>query len=230
MRKFHWIHEFVAPLTVVLFGLGIFFAWQIQSFSLGIVAFLSLYAFPLVLHRIQMFFTPIPLGATPISKGAFHPWLASHRIQKIYMLFPFLEAFLMLVPGLFSLWLRLWGSKVGENVYFAPSVRIHDRSLVHIGDNVIVGDETKLVSHIVTRVGASTRVICDPVVIHSHKLIGGYSILPAGAKIKDIKFLPSHSLCPVGSVDQYFSLSKFGMEKLQLQETVSFEQKSKISV
>lgn len=44
----------------------------------------------------------------------------------------------LLIPGIFSCWLRLWGAKVGRDVYWTTRLEIADRSLLEIGDRIRV--------------------------------------------------------------------------------------------
>ena len=60
---------------------------------------------------------------------------AGHQLQVLYSAFPALR----LVPGLYSAWLRLWGSRVGRAVYWTPQVKITDRGLLKVGDGVVFG-------------------------------------------------------------------------------------------
>ncbi|MDJ0694669.1 GH3 auxin-responsive promoter family protein [Mastigocoleus sp. MO_188.B34] len=43
-----------------------------------------------------------------------------------------------LLTEVITLWLRLWGSKVGEGIYWTPKIEIADRGLLEIGDRVRV--------------------------------------------------------------------------------------------
>ena len=53
-----------------------------------------------------------------------------------------------LVPGLYSLWLRIWGSRVGRLVYWSPGLEVLDRSLLDVGDQVVFGIGVRLNPHV----------------------------------------------------------------------------------
>ena len=69
----------------------------------------------------------------------------------IFCRLPMLEEIMRLVPGLYSLWLRLWGARVGRLTYWGAGLRILDRSFLHIGDDVIFGAAVRLNPHVLTR-------------------------------------------------------------------------------
>ena len=47
--------------------------------------------------------------------------------QTLFSRLSFLEECIRMIPGLYSLWLRLWGSQIGSLTYWAPGTRILDR-------------------------------------------------------------------------------------------------------
>src|SRR6266851_3058498 len=72
-------------------------------------------------------------------------WLAGVAFC-LYAL-PLLELFLQLTPGAFSLWLRLWGSRIGRRVHWTPRVEIADRSMLAVGDDVVFGHKVECYAH-----------------------------------------------------------------------------------
>lgn len=102
----------------------------------------------------------------------------------IYAAIPAFEAFLRLVPGLYSAWLRLWGSKVGKRVYWTPLVEIIDRHMLRIGDDVIFGHRVVCSSHVVSRKENGEFVLLLRYIrIGSGSFIGALSRLGPGVKI-----------------------------------------------
>ena len=71
--------------------------------------------------------SPLHQRLSRLSDRTYAPWWGMHQIQVLYIAIPQLEAVLRLVPGLYSQWLRLWGSKVGRRVYWTPDA---SRSLI----------------------------------------------------------------------------------------------------
>ena len=89
-----------------------------------------LYVIPLLAFRIHQVLCPIKLGGSHLANKGYSGWYGAHQIQLIYLYLPGLERVLRMIPGVFSLWLRLWGSKIGKRIYWTPHFEISDRSLI----------------------------------------------------------------------------------------------------
>lgn len=150
----------------------------------------SLYLFPLITFRFMNFFFPIIQGKSNLSEREYSPWWGGHQMQLIYYAVPQLEALLRIIPGAFSLWLRLWGSKIGKNVYWTPNVEIDDRSLVEIGDNAVFGHKVEIVSHVVGPRNGVISLYSKAVVIGKNCFIGAGSRFAPGSKVEDNAFVP----------------------------------------
>jgi len=107
------------------------------------------YLFPLLAFHVHNQLAPLREGTFSIVQG-YSPWFGTHMIQQGFIALPALENLLRLYPGLFALWLRAWGAKVGKGVYFAPGFEIADRSLLSVGDHVIFGYGVKMSSHYIS--------------------------------------------------------------------------------
>lgn len=110
----------------------------------------AVYVFPLFCFRILGGVYPLVERASRISERRYSPWWGGHQTQLLFEAVPALEALLRVVPGAYSAWLRAWGSKVGKGIYWTPSVRISDRSLMEIGDHVVFGHQVECFAHFVT--------------------------------------------------------------------------------
>lgn len=108
-----------------------------------------LYGLPLLAYRLHNRFYPVTEGVSYLQGEAYSPWWGSHQIQLIYIAFPVLETLLRLIPGVFSIWLRLWGSEIGKQVYWAPGLEIADRGLLSMGDRAIIGHRVGLYAHVI---------------------------------------------------------------------------------
>ena len=93
-----------------------------------------------------------------------------------------LEETLRLIPGLYSLWLRGWGSRIGKLTYWAPRTVILDRGFLDLGDHVILGAGVRLNPHVIERDPEPTLRLA-PIKIGDGAMIGGYSLLTAGTEI-----------------------------------------------
>ncbi len=188
------------PTLVVLSTL--YFLTKFVLTGLGwflVLGFLSPYLIPLLTYRLMALFAPIKEGASYIGEEKFSPWVTAFRIQQIYVMFPFLENFLHLLPGLFALWLRLWGSKIGKRVVFAPNISLVDRTHLEIDDYVMFGNSCFLSCHLVeVRKG---RFFCyvKKIKIGKGAFIGAFCNLGPGTKIE------SGTNIPIGS---YFTVNQ----------------------
>ncbi len=157
--------------------------------SLAALLFL-LYGLPLVVYRLHHWISPIQEGISYLGEKTYSPWWGSHQIQAIYITFPALEAGLRLIPGAFSLWLRLWGSKVGRNVYWTPGLEIADRGLLEIGDRVIFGYQIRLSSHVIKPRKQNLVLYVKRIKIGNDVFLGAGSHLGPGTLISDGTYLP----------------------------------------
>lgn len=147
------------------------------------------YVLPPFAFRVHQRWFPIRLGASRLVGARYVPWWGAHQFQLIYIAIPQLEALLRLVPGLYSLWLRCWGAKIGKSVYWTPLVEISDRSLLVIGDNVVVGHRAGMYGHIIRPTRDNLMLYCKPVIIGAGAFIGAAAVLGPGSKIKERAFI-----------------------------------------
>jgi hypothetical protein len=143
-----------------------------------------LYLAPAVAARIVNSLAPIPEGRIRIGTRAFFIWWALANLQMLFCRLPFLEELIRLIPGLYSLWLRLWGARIGRLTYWGAGLRILDRSFLRIGDDVIFGAAVRLNSHVLHRnEQGEMELILASIVIGDRTMVGGYSLLTAGTEI-----------------------------------------------
>lgn len=151
------------------------------------------YLFPLICYRILTFIYPIKEGASyiGINEKKFSPWLFSLRLQQIYIVFPIFERLLFFLPGIYAIWLRMWGSKIGKNVFFVPNIIVHDRGFLELGDNIVFGDRAYLSSHFLEVRNGRFMVYLKKVTIGSNVFIGAMSHLGPGTKISPNTKVPA---------------------------------------
>jgi hypothetical protein len=154
------------------------------------VLILIVYLLPPVTLRIHEIFFPLREGLSKLSEPKYSHWWGAHQIQIIYIALPQLESALRLVPGLYSAWLRLWGSRVGRKVYWTPNIEITDRSLLEIGDRVVFGHKCKLLGHAIKPKGGAVILYLRAIKIGRDVFIGAGSRIGPGAVISDGSYLP----------------------------------------
>ena len=116
------------PLARLVAGLGWFFI------------------LPPLLARIVLL-RSLPQGEIAVPSAAFFRWWTTWQLQAVFNRLPWIEELLRFIPGAYSAWLRLWGARVGRLTLWSPGVRVFDRPLLRIGDDVVLGIDTRLVGH-----------------------------------------------------------------------------------
>ncbi|MBA3922390.1 MAG: acyl transferase [Nostocaceae cyanobacterium] len=178
------------PTLVILMALGSCFWICFCPGIIGIAGLcFSLYAFPVMVYRIHEHFYPVKEGISYLG-GNYSPWWGSHQIQVLYIAFPALETLLRLIPGAFSLWLRLWGAKVGQGVYWTPHLEIADRGLLEIGDRVVFGHKIGIYAHAIKPRKADLMLYVKKVKIGNNVFLGAGSHLGPGVVVEDGTYLP----------------------------------------
>lgn len=149
----------------------------------------ALYVVPPLLFRVHQLVFPLKQGGSRLVGKGYSPWYGGHQIQLVYLAFPFLETVLRMIPGAFSLWLRLWGSKVGRSVYWTPMVEISDRSLLEIGDRVVFGHRAGAYGHVIKPRRKNLLLYVKRIQIGSDSFVGAGSVLAPGVTIHEGAFV-----------------------------------------
>jgi acetyltransferase-like isoleucine patch superfamily enzyme len=145
---------------------------------------LAIYIFPLICYHLHQMAAPIVEGDSTII-GTYSPWYGSHMIQLVFIGFPSCERFLRLFPGVFSVWLRLWGSKVGKAVYYTPHLELADRGLLEIGHGCVFGYNVKIACHYISpSKEKGLKLYVRKVVIEDGGFVGAASRLAPGVVVK----------------------------------------------
>jgi len=182
---------FFPALVLLLVGAAlIYFAYAPGLFSF-LVVLVALYGFPVMVYRLHQWRYPIPEGISYLQTPAYNPWWGSHQIQQIYIAIPALEAVLRLIPGAFSGWLRLWGAKIGRNVYWTPGLEIADRGLLEIGDRVVMGHRVGIYAHVIKPRRQNLMLYVKTVKIGDDVFLGAGSQLAPGVVIHDGSYIPT---------------------------------------
>lgn len=159
--------------TLACLFLPLAWPWKIAA------AFVFLYLLPLIPARILRESLRKSTPEIAVGSPDFLKWWACFQCQVFFLRFPATEEIIRLIPGAYSLWLRLWGSRIGKLTYWAPRTSILDRGFLDIGDNVVFGAGVKLNPHVID----NGMLLLEPVTIGDRAAIGGYSLLTAGTVI-----------------------------------------------
>jgi hypothetical protein len=104
---------------------------------------------------------------------------------------PLLEEMLRLVPGLYALWIALWGGNLSPFAYVAPGVLITDRYAVRVGRGAILGMKSSLAGHLVMRDEAGRwQILVAAPIVEAEAILGGESGLSPGAVLRAGHMLP----------------------------------------
>jgi hypothetical protein len=173
----------LAPLAVVAGGQVEWrYAW---------LAPIALFLAPPLAVRVSTLGRPISTGRVETDSAGFLHWWFTAQCQVVFTRLPFLEELLRLIPGLYSLWLRMWGAQIGSLVYWSPGVAVLDRPLLHIGNRVIFGIGVRLNGHVLAPDARGTAALyVAPISIGNDVLVGGYSLLLPGCTVADAEVTP----------------------------------------
>ncbi|MGB3496092.1 MAG: hypothetical protein WBA57_25405 [Elainellaceae cyanobacterium] len=161
------------------------------SFWSAIAIPLAVYGFPVIIYRLHQWRYPIESGISYLQTDTYSPWWGSHQMQVIFIAMPALESILRLVPGFFSAWLRLWGAKVGTQVYWTPGLEIADRGLLEVGDRVVFGHQVELYAHVIKPKKNDLMLYVKPIIIGDDAFIGAASRISAGTVIANGTYVPA---------------------------------------
>lgn len=181
---------FFPALVLTLIAASLLYLVYAPGVVSGLAVLFSMYGFPLLVYRLHQWCYPLSEGISYLQGKAYSPWWGSHQIQAIYIAIPALEAVLRLIPGAFSCWLRLWGAKIGRQVYWTPGLEIADRGLLEIGDRVVIGHRVGIYPHVIKPRKQDLMLYVKTVKIGSDVFVGAGSNLGPGAVIGDRTYLP----------------------------------------
>jgi acetyltransferase-like isoleucine patch superfamily enzyme len=134
---------------------------------------------------------PARAGRWLLNSPARNDWWVAHQLQMLYAAIPVFESILRLVPGLYSAWLRLWGSKIGKRVYWTALVEIIDRHMLRVGDDVLFGHRVVCSSHVIIKKrNGDFMLILRPARIGSGTFVGAFARIGPGVKIPEATIIP----------------------------------------
>ena len=176
----YWPLLHLASILLILCIPWAMFRWRLPA---GLVL---LYLLPPLLARVVRGVAPLREGRIAVGTPEFFTWWALLNLQIVFCRLPALEELLRMVPGLYSVWLRLWGASVGRLTYWAAGVQILDRSFVRIGHEVIFGTAVRINPHVLARNDhGELELILATVTVGDRAVVGGYSLLTAGTEIAE---------------------------------------------
>lgn len=181
---------FFPAIVLLLTGASLVYFAHLPSILSVFAILFSLYGLPVLVYWLHQWIYPVPEGISYLRSKEYSPWWGSHQIQVIYIAIPALEAVLRLIPGAFSMWLRLWGARIGRNVYWTPGLEIADRGFLEIGDRVVIGHRVGIYPHVIKPRKQDLMLYIKKVKIGNDVFLGAGSRLAPGVVIQDGSYVP----------------------------------------
>lgn len=189
------------PFLYIVAGVAIALSMGWQGKLLVAFALAWIYLLPPLVCRATLAIAGYPQGRDlDQSASAYRLWWFLAQWQVVLNRVPVLDELLRLVPGLYPLWLRLWGSRVSLFAYWAPGALIIDRYLVQVERGAVIGTGAVLSGHLGVQGDDGTfRVDVAPIVIGAGAIIG------AGAKVGPGCQVAADELVPAGRLLKPFT-------------------------
>jgi hypothetical protein len=158
-----------------------------------IAALLWLYLLPPIVCRLTLLVFGRPHGRGLSQQDRpYKVWWFIYQWQIVFNRLPWLEEILRLTPGLYALWMGLWGGRVSPVVFWAPGALVIDRPLVVVERGAIIGAGAGLAGHAGT-IGpdGAYRIDVAPAHVGAGAMMGARSGLAAGAELAAGVMLPA---------------------------------------
>jgi hypothetical protein len=166
----------LAPLVLWLTG-------KLAAHGLWLVP-IALYLLPPLVVRVVMLIKPPREGRIAVTDAGFLVWWFTAQWQVLFVRLPSTEELLRLIPGAYSMWLRLWGARIGSLVYWAPGVTVLDRPFLDVGRRVVFGMGVRVNPHVIAPLpDGGVGLHLATIEIGDDALIGGYSLLLPGSSV-----------------------------------------------
>jgi hypothetical protein len=186
------------PLVQLLAGAAFVVSVSGSRRSLLLWSLAWLFLLPPLVCRLTLavFGRPQGRGLTQDTR-AYKVWWFTHQWQVVFNRLPWLEELLRLVPGLYALWIRLWGGKVSPWAYWGPGSIVADRHLVIVEAGAVIGAGAGLTGHIANLAPDGTFTVdIAPPRVGQGAIMGTRSGLGPSAELAPHRVLPAGRLIP----------------------------------
>jgi hypothetical protein len=200
------------PLVQLLVGAAVVASCATSVTAVVAWSLAWLYLVPPLACRLALLAFGAPHGrALSQHDRAYKVWWFTYQWQAVFNRLPWLEEILRLVPGLYALWLFLWGGRVSPLVYWAPGSLVVDRPLVIVEAGAVIGGYTGLVGHVGTIApDGSYRVDIAAPRVGRGAMMAARSGLSAGAELAPGQMLPAGRL--IRSFTRWDGVAKRSLE------------------
>jgi len=192
-KKLETISSFYPMIHSILIFMALICFIKSPGFFNFIFLIFTTYFLSIVIWKILLSKYDFPEGAARIGKHAEggNLWLVYYNLQAVYVGTSLPETILKFIPFAYSSWLRLWGSKVGRYVNWAPGCQVVDRAHLNIGDRCLVGNLSYLSAHIMKKIDNTYTIYVQSIEIGNDCVMSFRATIGPGAVIKDNSFLTS---------------------------------------
>jgi hypothetical protein len=186
------------PLAQLLVGAAVVSALASSRRSALLWSGAWLFLLPPAVCRLTFLFYGRPYGrALTQDTRDYKVWWFTHQWQVVFDRLPWLEELMRLVPGLYALWLRLWGATVSPWVYWGAGSLVVDRPLLIVEPGAVVGMGGGVTGQLGTLAEDGTyRVDVAPPRVGRAAIMGTRSGLGPGAELAASQVLPAGRLIP----------------------------------
>lgn len=181
----------VLPFGLIVAGLGLSL-WLADGAG-ALALFLAwVYLVPVLIGGLVTRLWPTPTGTFGLTDPGYRHWWLMLQLQLPFNRLPILEELLRLVPGLYPLWIRLWGGDLSAKSFVGPGVMIGDRHLIRVGPRAVLGARAGFAGHIAFRDETGRwRVIVAPCEVGADAIVGGDAGVGPGAVLAPGATLPA---------------------------------------
>jgi hypothetical protein len=180
------------PFLHLASGIGVAF-WLCETMGgrIGVLA-AWVYLLPPLASRLMVMTLGCPEGRLTQDMAAYRVWWVLTQWQTLFNRLPWLEEVLRLVPGLYAVWIRLWGGHLSPFAYVGPGVVITDRYAIRVGRGAILGMKAILAGHLVLRdEDGRWLVLAAAPIVEPEAILGGETRIGPGAVLRAGQMLPN---------------------------------------
>lgn len=194
-KSLETLFAFYPSLKIVtLLALIICYIKSLSFFYIILIIFTAFVLTPLLYRTMKLIYGESN-GKVLIGKYAKRGsmWVIGFHLQQFYTSFRFFERFMILVPGMYSMWLRLWGADIGQKIIWTPQSLIVDRPHVKIGDKSLIGNYSYISAHYIKKIENKYYLIISNVDIGSNCVLSYRCTIAPGSTVEDKVFMEAGS-------------------------------------
>jgi acetyltransferase-like isoleucine patch superfamily enzyme len=195
MKALSILFAFFPLIHLLMIGWGGYHFFHHASLCSFILLIFIIYVIPPLKWRVVAKMFPPKKGVSYVGKNATkeNSWIISYHLQQVYNAIPMIENTLKIIPGLYSLWLRLWGARIGKKVnWTAQSINV-DRPFIHIGDRTLIGNQSYLSAHAIKKKDDRYILYLQDVIIENDVVIAVQVLIGPGVHIHNKAFVSARA-------------------------------------